>query len=107
VLSRLELAVGLAAPAKIGLPVASVVREVRVMGALAKFGLVVGRPPKRMDWSIRGGAGNWRCVDLLCNAEGVAVADSGERLEREEPRRRGLRACDPDVLVWRWCEVGL
>jgi hypothetical protein len=49
---RLELAVGEALPAKRGWPVGSAVMEVRVMGALAKFGLAVGRPPKRMVWSI-------------------------------------------------------
>lgn len=49
---RLELAVGEAKPAKIGWPVGSVVMEVRVMGALAKLRFVVGRPPKRMLWSI-------------------------------------------------------
>jgi hypothetical protein len=49
---RLALAVGLTLPAKMGWPVGSVVREVRVTGVLAKEGLVVGRPPKRMAWSI-------------------------------------------------------
>ena len=39
-------------PAKMGWPVGSAAMEVRVMGALAKFGLVVGRPPKRIAWSI-------------------------------------------------------
>ena len=43
---------GDALPAKMGWPVGSVASPVRVMGALAKFGLVVGRPPKRMVWSM-------------------------------------------------------
>jgi hypothetical protein len=46
------LAVGDALPAKVGWPVGSLVSPVSVTGALAKFGLVVGRPPKRMVWSI-------------------------------------------------------
>jgi hypothetical protein len=53
---RLALAVGLTLPAKMGWPVGSAAMEVRVTGALAKFGLVVGRPPKRMVWSITGEA---------------------------------------------------
>jgi hypothetical protein len=53
---RLELAVGETPPAKIGWPVGSDAMEVRVTGALAKLGLVVGRPPKRMVWSITGEA---------------------------------------------------
>ena len=51
---RLALAVGETLPAKMGWPVGSAAREVRVMGALAKLGLVVGRPPKRTVWSIAG-----------------------------------------------------
>jgi hypothetical protein len=49
---RLELAVGETKPAKMGWPVGSVVSEVRVTGTLAKLRFVVGRPPKRMVWSI-------------------------------------------------------
>jgi len=39
-------------PAKMGWPVGSAAMEVMVAGALAKVGLVVGSPPKRMVWSI-------------------------------------------------------
>ncbi|WP_433985186.1 hypothetical protein RBB78_17070 [Tunturiibacter empetritectus] len=49
---RLALAVGEALPAKVGWPVESTVRPVRVTGALAKEPLVMGRPPKRMVWSM-------------------------------------------------------
>jgi hypothetical protein len=49
---RLELAVGETLPAKMGWPLGSAAMAVRVMGAEAKFGVLVGRPPKRMVWSI-------------------------------------------------------
>jgi len=44
--------VGLTLPAKMGWPLESVATAVSVTGALAKVGLVVGRPPKRRVWSI-------------------------------------------------------
>jgi hypothetical protein len=77
---RLALAVGLTLPAKMGWPVGSVVREVRVTGALAKEGLSGGETAEADG-----------LVDdvLLRDAEGVAVADGGERGEREERRWGG------------------
>ncbi|WP_433964705.1 hypothetical protein [Tunturiibacter gelidiferens] len=50
--SKLALAVGDALPAKVGWPSEPTVRPVSVTGALAKGRLVVGRPPRRMVWSM-------------------------------------------------------
>jgi hypothetical protein len=52
---RLALAVGAALPAKMGLPLGSVVTEVRVMGALAKVGLVVADLGEWGEWQEPGG----------------------------------------------------
>ena len=49
---RLELVVGVTLPARMSSPVASVVREVGLTGALEKAALVVGRAPKRAVWSM-------------------------------------------------------